>query len=85
MKIKILKMVACPPWNLSALPNDVIEIDEKQGISLIEAERAEATEDEVNHEIYVETEVETNVETETEVKTEATETEAKPKKDTKKK
>ena len=70
-------MVACPPWNLSALPNDVIEIDEKQGISLIEAERAEATESEVNHEIYngVETEVET----------EATESEEKPKKATKKK
>lgn len=33
-------MVACPPWNLSALPGDEVEVDEKQGTELISLGRA---------------------------------------------
>lgn len=40
MKVKIIKGVACNPWHLSALIGDEIELDEKQGKELIEAERA---------------------------------------------
>lgn len=40
MKIKIISMVACPPWNLSALPGDEVEVDEKQGTELISLGRA---------------------------------------------
>lgn len=40
MKIKIITMVACPPWNLSALPGDEIEIEEKQALELISMNRA---------------------------------------------
>jgi hypothetical protein len=41
MKVKIIKGVACNPWNMSNLIGDILEIDNKQGAELIEAGRAE--------------------------------------------
>lgn len=57
MKIQIIKPVCCKPWNLSALVNDVIEVDDKQANALIDAKVAEKTEkplfpiDEVSEEV----------------------------------
>jgi hypothetical protein len=49
MKIKIIKGVACNPWNMSALCGDVIEVDDKQAKELIAAERAVETDEPLTH------------------------------------
>lgn len=45
MKIRILKGVACPPWNIAAFVGQVITVTKEMGAELIEAERAEAVSD----------------------------------------